>query len=142
MKFILLALTAVSASSLNQLSHAHGIHKDDLMQNQASHWRKVWPQGAIDNADGDAEVLNMFAHPEKKEKKPVITYPWTLDEDVVSTQESIKTGEEITKKKLTKEGVKNGGMDMIFTYDNTKRVFERNTPQGNTWYDASKLSNE
>ena len=106
-----------------------------LMQNNPSHWRKVWPEGAIDNADGDSEILDWFNQPEVKTKKKVKeTYPFTLDEDVLDTDASIATAEKITKKKLTKEGVKEKGLDMIFQYDNTKRQFERNTPHGNTWF--------
>ena len=37
-----------------------GIGKGDLMQSQPSHWRKVWPEGATDNSDGDAEVIDRF----------------------------------------------------------------------------------
>ena len=134
-------LALVQAGSIRQL--AHGIDKKEIMQNQPSHWRKMWPQGSVDNADGDAEVLDLFNHPEKKKPgPPKETYPWTLDEDAVETAKSLATSEEKLKKKLSAESVKDGGMGMIFTYDNTKRVFERNTPQGNTWYDASKLSNE
>ena len=85
------------------------------MQEQGNHWRKVWPEGAIDNGDGDADILDWFNHPDKKEKKkPVITYPYTLDEDVIETQNSISTAEKLTNKTLSSEGVKNGGMDMIF----------------------------
>ena len=109
------------------------------MQEQGAHWRKVWPEGAVDNGDGDADVLDMFLKPDIKTKKKVkITYPYTLDEEVVDTAESIATAEKITNKTLTKEGVKNGGLDMIFTYDNTKRVFERNTPYGNNWHFSKK----
>ena len=39
------------------------------------------------------------------------------------------------------EGVKNGGMDMIFHYDNQHTVFERDTPHGNTWYNTKTLKN-
>ena len=109
------------------------------MQEQGEHWRKAWPEGAVDNGDGDADVLDMFLKPEIKEKKkPKITYPYTLDEDVIDTENSIKTAEGLTNATLTKEGVKNGGLDMIFTYDNTRRVFERNTPYGNNWFGAKK----
>ena len=84
----------------------------------------------------------MFNEPEVKEKKVVKeTYPWTLADEAISTAESIKTAEKTTGKKLSDEGVKNRGLDMIFTYDNTKRVFERNTPFGNTWYNSEALNN-
>eukprot|EP00355_Strombidium_rassoulzadegani_P008965 CAMPEP_0168625588 /NCGR_PEP_ID=MMETSP0449_2-20121227/10108_1 /TAXON_ID=1082188 /ORGANISM="Strombidium rassoulzadegani, Strain ras09" /LENGTH=42 /DNA_ID= /DNA_START= /DNA_END= /DNA_ORIENTATION= len=39
----------------------------------------------------------------------------------------------MTKKKLSTEAVRDGGMDMIFKYDNTKVQFERNLPNGSTW---------
>ena len=76
----------------------------------------------------DDEVINRFLKPEPKDKKKVETYPWTIDEDAQATLDSIATAEEITKNKLSTEAVRNGGMDMIFHYDNTARVFERNTP--------------
>ena len=109
-----------------------------LMQNNPSHWRKVWPEGITDNGDEDAEVLETFLKPEedkKKKKDKKETYPWTLDEDVIATQKSIGTAEEITKSKLTEPATKNGGLDMINVYDNTKRVFESGLPYGATWID-------
>ena len=114
-----------------------GIPVKALMQNHQSHWRKVWPEGAIDNADGDAEVLDMFAKRPKREKEPAIRYPWTIDDDAQATLDSIKYAEKATNNTLGLESVRNGGMDMIFTYDNTARVFERDTPQGNTWAPTS-----
>ena len=139
MKSIIIALLGVAAA--HQL-HSRGIDKDDLMQNQPSHWRKVWPQGVIDNSEGDSEVLDMFNTPEKHEKKvQKETYPWELAKEVIDTNESIATAEKSTGKKLSAEGVKQRGLDMIYHYDNTKRVFERNTPHGNDWYNAETLSN-
>ena len=106
------------------------------MQNNPSHWRKVWPEGDVDNADGDAEVLSMFLEPEPgPPPKPKETYPYTLDDDVVSTKKSIKTAEAATSHKLSKEGVAERGLNMIFHYDNTARVFERELPYGATWHD-------
>ena len=137
MKFILVGLAAA-----HQL-HSHGIDKDAIMQNQPSHWRKQWPQGAIDNSEGDADVLDMFAKPEEKKKKvETVTYPWRLSDEVLETHESLDTSEKKLGKKLSAETVKDGGMGMIFTYDNTKRQFERNTPHGNHWYNPATLSNE
>ena len=118
-----------------------GIVKDDLMQNQPSHWRKAWPEGNTDNGDEDALVIDMFLEKEKKKPKPVITYPWSLDEDAVSTSKSIEWAEKKTSKKLTAAGAAKVGMDMIDLYDNTKRVFERDTPQGNTWHDFANQHN-
>jgi len=92
----------------------------------------------VDNALGDAEIIDRFNTPlpRKKEKKPAehITYPWTFDEDVVKTKKSIEQAEGITNRKLSMDGVKNGGMNMISFYDNERRVFERDTPYGNTWW--------
>ena len=113
--------------------HVEGIPVKALMQNHPSHWRKQWPEGAIDNSDGDAEILDRFNKRPKEPKEPPIRYPWTIDDDAQATLDSIKTAEKMTNQTLGLESVRNGGMDMIFTYDNTARVFERDTPQGNTW---------
>ena len=138
MKQVLLIVGVVSAYQLA----SNGIDKDDIMQNQPAHWRKQWPQGAIDNADGDSEVMNMFTLPQEKEKKkPAETYPWSLADEAVETAESLKASEAKIGSKLSAAGVKNGGLDMIFSYDNTKSVFERNTPHGNNWYDNETLKN-
>ena len=107
------------------------------MQNQPSHWRKSWPEGAVDNADGDAEVLSMFLDPpEKKKKKKEPTFEWSFDEDVTTTQASLDLAEKMVDHKLTDEATKDGGLHMINVYDNTKRQFERNTPFGNKWWPA------
>ena len=53
------------------------------MHNNASNdgttnWRRPWPQG-IDNADGDAEVIEMFNHSDSRTAKdphPKENYPW------------------------------------------------------------------
>ena len=114
-----------------------GIPYPALMQEQPSHWRKVWPEGATDNSDGDAEILDRFNKGKKPKKpEPEEKYPWTLDEDVVSTGDSIKSAEKITASELGTP--KNGGLDMIHTYDNTKVQFERNLPYGATWKDYKK----
>ena len=110
-----------------------------LMQNNPSHWRKNWPEGIVDNADGDAEVLETFLKPEEEEEKKKDKkerYDYTIDEDVIATDKSIKTAEEITGAKLTEPATKNGGLDMINVYDNTKRVFESGLPYGATWHDS------
>ena len=64
---------------------------------------------------------------------PPITYPWTFDEDVISTGLSIKEGETLTGKKLTDAAANERSMDMIDSYDNNRRVWERNMPYGNQW---------
>ena len=119
----------------------NGVPKDDIMQNQASHWRKAWPEGATDDANGDAEVIDMFLHKKKKEPKPKITYPWNYDEDVIETGASLKTAEDLVGSKLSNAGVKEGGLGMIFTYDNTKVQYERNTPTGPQEYAAMRAGN-
>ena len=108
------------------------------MQEQPSHWRKVWPQGVIDDSTNDADVLDMFNTPEDKRKKKVLpkeTYPWTLSEDVKETFRSIKVSEGLTGKKLTADAVKQRGLNFINTYDNRQNVFERDLPYGPTWKD-------
>ena len=75
---------------------------------------------------------------ERKKRRrhgPKETYPYTLDEDVIDTRESLDTAEGLTNKKLSNEGVKQRGLNWIFHYDNTKRVFERNLPYGATHKD-------
>jgi hypothetical protein len=42
---------------------SRGIPYPALMQEQPTHWRKVWPEGATDNSDGDAEVIDRFNRP-------------------------------------------------------------------------------
>ena len=86
----------------------------------------------------------MFNKPEDKKKKKKTTretFPWTLSHDMKETGDSLNQAETITKRKLSMEGVKNGGMDMIFKYDNERAVFERDTPQGNKWYNTKTLKN-
>ena len=128
MKTIILSLGLMAAGTA--AVKIDGISKDALMQNNPSHWRKAWPEGDTDNADGDAEVMWMFLNKKKKEPKPKITYPWNYDEDVVETGKSLETAEGIVGEKLSKGAVKDGGLGMIFTYDNTKVQYERNTPLG------------
>ena len=60
----------------------------------------------------------MDAFPKKpKKKKPVLTYPWSLDEDAVETADSLALAESMVKHKLDKEAVRDGGMGMVFHYD-------------------------
>ena len=72
----------------------------------------------------------------KKKVEPKETYPYTLDEDVIATTKSIETAEKITTKKLGVNATKNGGLDMINVYDNTKVVFESGLPYDATWKDS------
>ena len=118
MKTIILALgLMVGSTSSVKLD---GIDKDALMQNNPSHWRKPWPEGDTDDGNGDAEVMEMFMRKKAKEPKKKITYPWNYDEDVVETKKSLETAESMTSAKLSADAVKDGGLGMIFTYDNTK----------------------
>ena len=64
---------------------------------------------------------------------PPITYPWEYDEDVIATKASIGEGEKLTGQKLTDAAAKERSMDMIDSYDNNRRVWERNMPYGNQW---------
>ena len=63
MKFTIavLALTSTSAINLKYIApvngHSHGIPYSATMQEQPSHWRKTWPEGATDNGDSDAGVI-------------------------------------------------------------------------------------
>ena len=83
-----------------QLSE-QGIPYPAMMQEQPSHWRKVWPEGAVDNSDGDAEILDRFnkkpkdPNPDKEEK-----YPWSLEDSIVASQNSVKQAEKITGEEL------------------------------------------
>ena len=127
-----IALLIASASAIQ----LETIPAGTLMQNNPSHWRKVWPEGITDNADGDAEIIGRFNIPEvEKVTKGTEKYPWALDEEVVSTGESIKSAEGIVGGEPM-AAPKNGGLDMINTYDNTKVQFERNLPYGATWGDS------
>ena len=130
-----IALFVASASAVK----LDAIPATAIMQNNPSHWRKVWPEGAVDNADGDAEVLDRFTYPEVHHvEEPKEKYPWSFSDDVVETQSSIKKAEDITKQSFSDEGAHARGMNMISTYDNTKRVFERNLPYGPTWNDYNE----
>merc|ERR1712046_341438 len=114
MKTIIFTLMVANSAAMK----LEGIHKDDLMQNNPSHWRKPWPEGDTDNGENDADVLNMWMNKKPKPGKPVITYPWNYDEDVIDTKASLETAEGIVGEKLTPP--KDGGLGMTFTYDNTK----------------------
>ena len=83
-----------------------GIGKKDLMQNNPSHWRKHWPEGATDNGQDDSSVIDRLDTKRRshKEKNPRINYPWSYDEDVVKTGDSLALSEDMTGKPLTHEG--------------------------------------
>ena len=116
------------------LLQMEGIDKKELMQNQPSHFRKAWPQGVIDDSTNDDKIMFGWSDHRKKKPEPKETYPFTLEDDIVASHASLAQAEGKLDHKMSDESAKNGGMDMIFTYDNTKRQFERNTPQGNSWH--------
>ena len=76
---------------------------------------------------------------EKKKPKKKITYPWNYDEDVIDTGKSLETAEGIVGSKL--KPPKDGGLGMIFTYDNTKVQYERGTPYGPAEYAKMREGN-
>ena len=139
MKTIALSLGFMVAGSAAM--RLDGIPKTSIMQNQPNHWRKPWPEG-VDNADGDAEVMWMFMHRPEKKAKPVITYPWNYDEDVISTGSSLETAEKLVGKKLTTPA--DGGLGMIFTYDNTavQNTLLRDTAMGPMEYAKAVAAGE
>ena len=128
----IIALFVASASAVQLESIPAG----SLMQNNPSHWRKLWPEGAVDNADGDAEILDRFNQPpKKKDAGGKETYPWTHSDEVKETQASIKKAEEITKETFNDAAATSRGLDMLHTYDNTGRVMEQDLPYGATLQD-------
>ena len=127
--------TAIEDNGMTvDLLQMEGIDKKELMQNQPSHFRKQWPQGIVDDSTNDDKIMFGWSDHRKKKVEPKETYPFTLEDDIVASHASLAQAEGKLDHKMSDESAKNGGMDMIFTYDNTKRVFERNTPQGNTWH--------
>ena len=105
-----------------------GIDKDDLMQNNPSHWRKAWPEGDTDNGQDDSDVLGRLHNMHKgyKEPRKQETYPWSYDEDVIHTGNSLALSENMTGKELTHEGVgtTHRGLDWVqgiefFTFPRT-----------------------
>ena len=54
-----------------------------------SHWRSTWPEGAVDNADGDADVISDFNGPYTlmHKGKPEQVYPkWREYEPHTTTE--------------------------------------------------------
>ena len=91
-----------------------------MMQEQPSHWRKVWPEGAVDNSDGDAEIIDRFnKKPKEKKADPEEKYPWSLEDSIVASQNSVKQAEKITGEELG-DMTGDRGLGLIHTYDNTK----------------------
>ena len=66
MKTFVIIAGIISAQAV-QLS-ATGIDKKELME--GNHWRKAWPEGAIDDSEGDSAVINTFLTPEPKKPDP------------------------------------------------------------------------
>ena len=127
-----IALLIASASAVQ----LEAIPAGSLMQNNPSHWRKIWPEGIVDNADGDAEIINRFNKEEEDTKKKTKeTYPWTISDEVKETQASIAKGEKITGEVFEDAASKQRGLNMLHTYDNTHNVMEQDLPYGATWRD-------
>ena len=101
MKYIFAALMLVSAQAM-KLS---GVDTDDIRT--GNHWKRKWPEGAIDDGTDDGDVLNRFNVPMSKKKKPAPkeTYPWTYSADVIATGKNIENAETKLKKKLTYDSV-------------------------------------
>ena len=96
------------------ISVANQAHPNGNVTN--NHWRKVWPEG-VDNSDGDADVINAFSLPKKKDPNANKreTYPWEYDHDIIGVGKSIKAAEGSTGNKLTYESVAlKRGRDMVF----------------------------
>ena len=110
MKVIALLIAAASALTLR------GIEKEELMQEQPSHWRKNWPEGDTDRGENDEDTINLAGPGRKGPPKPKEApekYPWTLDEDVVSTTASIQVAEDNIKGKLSDKAVRDRGMSFV-----------------------------
>ena len=123
----------ISAVASIQLE-SNGIPNAAIMQNQIPHWRKIWPQGDTDDSNEDDKVIDMFLNPPANDNvKPPITYPWAYDEDVIATKNSLAEGEKMVGTQFTAAAAKERSMDMIDSYDNNRRVWERNMPYGNQW---------
>ena len=53
-----------------------GIKDKTLMDKNGPHWRKAWPEGAIDNGDNDAETITEYNKPTGRPRAdPPKTYP-------------------------------------------------------------------
>ena len=116
MKAAILALVAIATTTQAVQLASRGIPYPALMQEQPSHWRKVWPEG-IDNSDGDADVMNAYSLPLKPDPKANAreTYPWEYDHDIINTGKSIKNAEANTGNKMTYASVAlKRGRDMVF----------------------------
>ena len=73
-----------------------------------AHWRKAWPEG-VDNGDDDESVLDFGTTRRRSSENPWNpdpTYPWSYDEEVFDTQQSLNAAEKITGSSLSFDGVK------------------------------------
>ena len=80
-----------------------GIPHHHLMH--GAHWRKKWPEGNTDNGDGDEDVINIGGDRRRSWRKwmnpPTITYPFTIDADILDSQRHLDQYETHFKHKLT-----------------------------------------
>merc|ERR1712070_1344432 len=92
-----------------------GISKDDLMQNNPSHWRKAWPEGDTDPGANDEDVIDRLPTKKRSHKDgpAAISYPWVYDDDVIETGDSLALAEKVTSGSLTHNavGTTHRGMD-------------------------------
>ena len=114
-----------------------GISKSSLMQNQGAHWRKNWPEGAIDNGDDDSDVMNIGGNGRTMVKrdppKKYVAKEWSLDEDVVHTKSSLNLAEQATGAEMTPETVHDRGMTVLYNefFDPVRDVMAtRRNPDG------------
>ena len=54
---------AVALFAVAEAVSLSGIDKGELMQSHPSHWRKGWPEGAIDDSTDDDKIMNWMRKP-------------------------------------------------------------------------------
>ena len=68
MKFTLIAAAIASVNAFKLES----VPAESLMS--GAHWRKSWPEGAVDDATNDEHVIGRHHHSRQKAAKPQIKY--------------------------------------------------------------------
>lgn len=67
-----------------------------------AHWKKAWPEGVTDVGEFDDTVLHLAGEKRKfKKPPPVYKYPWTLDSDIVDSQNNLRNVESEQSHQLT-----------------------------------------
>ena len=74
-------------------AQSFGIDKDDLMK--GAHWRKPYPEGAIDDSTDDDTVLSKWTKHKRTYKEPVkrVTYPFEIDDEIKDSQRHMAEAE-------------------------------------------------